>query len=180
MSKIPEIKQEIDIPPDISIEIDDTNTLKVTGPKGALQRTLDHPSIEIKKSGNKIEIICILPKKKEKALVGTFTSHIKNMIQGVTTGFEYKMKIVYAHFPIKTTLQDKQILIDNFLGEKYPRKAIIYGDTSVEIKGDEIILAGIDIEQVSQTAANIERATRVKKRDRRVFQDGIYITNKGN
>ena len=180
MSKIPEIKQEINIPSDINIEIDDKKTLKITGPKGSLQRTLEHPAIEIKKSGNKIEINCILPKKKEKALVGTFTSHIKNMIQGVTKGFEYKMKTVYSHFPIKTTLQDKQVLIDNFLGEKYPRKANIYGDTSVEIKGDEIILTGIDIEQVSQTAANIERATRVKKRDRRVFQDGIYITSKGN
>lgn len=180
MSKIPEIKQEINIPSDINIQIDDTKTIKVTGPKGSLQRTLEHPSIEIKKNGSNIEISCILPKRKEKALVGTFTSHIKNMIQGVKNGFEYKMKTVYSHFPIKTTLQDKQVLIDNFLGEKYPRKAIIYGDTSVEIKGDEIVLTGIDIEQVSQTAANIERATRVKKRDRRVFQDGIYITSKGN
>jgi len=180
MSKIPEIKEEISIPQDITIEIDDAKTLKVTGPKGSLQRILEHPSIDIKKSGDKIKISCILPKKKEKALVGTFISHIKNMIQGVTTGFEYKMKTVYSHFPIKTTLKDKEVIIDNFLGEKYPRKAIIYGDTSVEIKGDELILTGIDIEKVSQTAANIERATRVKKRDRRVFQDGIYITNKGN
>ena len=180
MSKIPEIKQEIDIPSGVTIEIDDAKTLKATGPKGTLQRTLEHPTIEIKKSGNKIEIICIRPKKKEKALAGTFTAHIKNMIQGVTNGFEYKMKTVYSHFPIKTTLENKQVFIDNFLGEKYPRKANIYGDTSVEIKGDEIILTGIDIEQVSQTAANIERATRVKKRDRRVFQDGIYITHKGN
>jgi large subunit ribosomal protein L6 len=101
------------------------------------------------------------------------------MIQGVTEGFEYKMKTVYSHFPIKTTLQEKQIIIDNFLGEKYPRKANILGETTVEIKGDEIILTGADIEQVSQTAANIERATRIKKRDRRVFQDGIYITQKG-
>ena len=180
MSKIPEIKEEISIPQDITIEIDDAKTLKVTGPKGSLQRILEHPSIDIKKSEDKIEISCILPKKKEKALVGTFIAHIKNMIQGVTTGFEYKMKTVYSHFPIKTTLKDKEVIIDNFLGEKYPRKAIIYGDTSVEIKGDELILTGIDIEKVSQTAANIERATRVKKRDRRVFQDGIYITNKGN
>jgi large subunit ribosomal protein L6 len=102
------------------------------------------------------------------------------MMKGVTEGFEYRMKIVYSHFPIKTKLQDNEVVIENFLGEKQPRKAKILGGTTVKISGDQIILNGIDLEAVSQSAANIERATIIKNFDPRIFQDGIYVIEKSN
>ena len=111
--------------------------------------------------------------------MGTFRSHITNMIIGVTAGFEYKMKIVYSHFPVKTSVKGDKFVIENFLGEKYPRSASILGDTKISTKGDEVVLTGSDKEHVGQTAANIEQITRIKGYDPRVFQDGIYITQKG-
>jgi len=176
--KIPFAIKEIEIPEGVQIEIDN-NVVKVEGPKGKLERELSHPRVTIEKKDSKIVVRCELPKKAEKALVGTFAAHIRNMIKGVTEGFVYKMKVVYAHFPIKVSVRDEEVIIDNFLGEQYPRKAKIFGDVKVNVSKDDITIEGIDREKVGQTAANIERAVRVKNRDIRVFQDGIYITSKG-
>jgi len=63
-----------------------------------------------------------MPRKKEAALVGTIYSHIQNMITGVTKGYQYKLKIVFSHFPISVKIQDKSVLIENFTGERRPRK----------------------------------------------------------
>jgi large subunit ribosomal protein L6 len=100
------------------------------------------------------------------------------MLVGATKGFEYKMKIVYAHFPIKTAIKGDTFVIENFLGEKFPRKTKILGVTKVQVKGDQVVLNGPNVEDVGQTAANIEKATKIKGFDPRVFQDGIYITEK--
>jgi len=100
------------------------------------------------------------------------------MIKSTTDGVVYKMKIVYSHFPMNVKVQGDKFVIDNFLGEKFPRKAAILKNVTVEVKGQDITLKGIDKDTVSQTAANIEQITRVINRDLRVFQDGIYITEK--
>ncbi|MEA2054800.1 MAG: 50S ribosomal protein L6 [Candidatus Thermoplasmatota archaeon] len=176
--KIPFAINEIEIPEGVKLDIKG-NTVKVEGPKGKLERELVHHSIIIKKENSKVIIRCELPKKEEEALVGTFAAHIRNMIKGVTEGFTYKMKVVYAHFPIKVSVKDGEVVIDNFLGEQYPRKVKIFGDTKINVNKDDITIEGINREEVGQTAANIEGAVRVKKRDVRVFQDGIYIVSKG-
>jgi len=90
------------------------------------------------------------------------------------------MKIVYAHFPmtVKATQSQNKVIIENFLGERYPRTAKIIGHSQVEIQGDEVIITGINKEEVGQTMANIEQATKIKGRDPRVFQDGIYLVAK--
>ena len=105
-------------------------------------------------------------------MVGTIRSHISNMIYGVDHGFTYKMKIVYAHFPMTVKVQGKIVTIDNFLGERSPRKAKIIGD---DVK---VTITGINKEHVGQTMANIEQATKIKGRDPRIFQDGIYLVDK--
>ncbi len=175
--KIPFAIDEVEIPEDVQVSISD-NVIKVEGPKGKLERELGHPSISIKKEDSKMTVRCELPKREEKALVGTFAAHIRNMIKGVNEGFVYKMRVVYAHFPIKVSVKDGEVIIDNFLGEQYPRKAKVLGDVKVNIGKEDITLEGINREEVGQTAANIERAVRVKNRDIRVFQDGIYIISK--
>ena len=97
------------------------------------------------------------------------------MITGVTKGFTYKMKIVFSHFPITVKIQNKAVVIENFTGEKRPRKLKILGDVKVKLETDDIIIQGAALEDVSQTAANIERGTRVTNKDPRVFLDGIYV-----
>jgi large subunit ribosomal protein L6 len=175
-----EIKKEIKIPSEAEVTLEQ-NTIQVKGPKGSLSRVFSHPKITFTKKDNTLLISCVKsPHRQEKALVGTFVAHIRNMIWGVTEGFEYKMKTVYSHFPIKTSVEGNVFVIQNFLGERSPRKAKILEGVTVAVQGEMVTVSGINVECVGQTAANIERATKVKKRDVRVFQDGVYvITGKG-
>jgi large subunit ribosomal protein L6 len=178
MPVAPKVTKIIEIPQDVTVKLKD-RTLTVTGPKGTLVRTFSHPKISIKATKQKVNLETLMPKRKENALIGTWEAHINNMMEGVCTGYRYTMKVVYSHFPVKTIMKDKEFVIENFLGESHPRVAKIVGDTKVEIKGDTVTLTGISKEEVSQSSANIELATRIKNYDPRVFQDGIYLTDKG-
>ncbi len=178
MAKLPDIREELPIPEGVEVSLDGA-ALTVKGEKGEIKRDFTHPKVRVSIENNSIIVSCKNPRRKQKALVGTFLAHMRNMFKGVTEGFEYKMKIVYSHFPIKTTVKDNQFIIENFLGERAPRKALILDGVDVEIKGDQVFVRGIDKEKVGQTVANIERATRVKNRDARVFQDGIYRVSRG-
>ncbi len=165
-----------------TIELDlDNHTINVKGEKGQLTRTFNENFIKFKKKNNTLQIIAEskrLPLKKQMAIMGTIKSHIKNMMIGVTEGYTYKMKIIYSHFPMKAQVQGKNFNIENFLGEKHARKATILDGVTVEVKGPDVTLTGINKEDVSQTAANIEQATKIKNLDPRIFQDGIYIVEK--
>ena len=172
------MKEQIKIPEGITATIEN-NLLTIKGEKGELSRVFSHPKINIKVAGNVIEISSKDIRRKEKALVGTFIAHIKNMVKGLTEGFEYKMKTVFSHFPIKTSVDGNEFVIQNFLGERSARRAKILEGVIVEVKDDDVTVQGIDKERVGQTVANIERATKVKKRDIRVFQDGVYRISKG-
>jgi len=167
----------VEIPEGIQIELDNFR-VKVTGSKGTLEKDFNSPlfrkDIAIKKTDNKILISSESKRKKVKAVLGTIEAHILNMIKGVTEGYTVKLKIVYMHFPFTVKISGKEVSVNNFLGEKTPRKTTIIGDCKVEAKGDEITVTGINKEDVGQTAANLERATWIRSRDRRVFQDGIF------
>jgi len=179
MAKTTEMKEEMIIPDGVQITLKGT-TVIVQGPKGTISKKLSHPKINIAVNGNIVQISCSQsPHKKEKAQLGTFKAHIRNMIKGVTQGYEYKMKTVFSHFPIKSSVEGNHLVIQNFLGERHPREADILENVKVEVKGETITITGIDKEKVGQTTANIERATKVKNRDIRVFQDGIYIIKRG-
>lgn len=172
------IVEKVKIPAGVTVSIDGS-TVRVKGPKGELKRDLASPNITIQKQDSDIVIETTAQRRKHRSLVGTFASHISNMIKGVTEGYECKLKIVYAHFPIQVKTEGNQVSIVNFLGEKRPRRAQIVGkETKVKITADEVLVNGIDKEAIGQTAANIEQATRIKGYDPRVFQDGIYITQK--
>jgi large subunit ribosomal protein L6 len=171
------LKDEIEVPEKVHVTFDG-GVVKVKGPQGEISKRLSHPRVKLEMKGKHVIVSSEMPRKKEKALVGTYGAHIRNMFVGATKGFEYKMKIVYAHFPIKTAIKGNTFWIENFLGEKSPRKTKILGDTKVTIKGDQVLLNGPNVEDVGQTAANIERATKIKGFDPRVFQDGIYIIEK--
>jgi large subunit ribosomal protein L6 len=150
----------------------------VAGKGVTLRRKLSHPRVRIAIEGQQATVRCEFPRRRDAALVGTFAAHLRNLIVGVTQGFTYEMKIVYSHFPVKAAVKGSEFVIENFLGEKFPRRTRILGDTKVEVNGDQVLLTGPDLEAVGQTAANIEHATRIRGFDPRVFQDGIYITKK--
>jgi large subunit ribosomal protein L6 len=171
------LKEKIVVPNNVKVEIE-KNIFKVTGPKGSLERSFVFPRINVVKKDNEILFEAKGVTKREKTLLGTVKSHVKNMIKGVIEGFTYKLKICSGHFPMNVSLEGSTVIVKNFLGEKKPRKVDILPDVKVEIKGDEIIVTGIDKEKTGISAARIEQLTKIRNRDRRVFQDGIFMTEK--
>jgi large subunit ribosomal protein L6 len=179
MTYIEKTKSDVKIPDGVKITIENNNII-VKGEKGELTRYFSHPKIELKINDKALEIHGKNIRRKEKAIIGAISAHANNMIKGVTKGYEYKMKTVFSHFPIKTIVEGNQFIIQNFLGERSPRRVEILQGVTVETKGEFVTIKGVDKEKVGQTVANIERATKVKNRDIRVFQDGVYLVNAGD
>lgn len=178
MVKLAKITETIPIPEDVTVTIDGSE-VTVKGNGGENKRNFNHNKITISKDDENVTVEVAFPSKKDKAMVGTIKSHISNMIYGVEHGFVYKMKIVYAHFPMTVKVKGKLVTIENFLGERSPRVAKIIGDdVKVSVKGEDVTITGANKEHVGQTMANIEQATKIKGRDPRVFQDGIYLVDK--
>ncbi|MCW4002345.1 MAG: 50S ribosomal protein L6 [Candidatus Bathyarchaeota archaeon] len=171
--RLPEISRTIEVPDDVNVSLEGKKVI-VKGAKGSLTRDFSHAPVSIDSEGKNIRVWAKWPRKKEAALVGTIESHIKNMITGVTKGYSYKMKIVFSHFPITVKYQNKNVIIENFTGERRARKVKLIGDVKVKIESEDIIIEGINLEDVSQSAANIEQSTKVRRKDPRVFLDGIY------
>ena len=172
--RLPEISKIIQVPDGVDVTVDGRN-VTVKGDKGTLMRDFSHVPISLEGDGKAVRVWAEWPRKNEAALVGTIYSHIQNMITGVEKGFSYKLKIVFSHFPMTVKVQGKTVVIENFTGERRARKVKIIGDVKVKVESEDVIVEGINLEDVSQTAANIEQATKVKKKDPRVFLDGVYV-----
>ncbi len=183
MPKLDKISHTIPLPEGVSATVAGHDVTLAKDGK-SLTREFRHPRVEVRDSSAGVEVFCNLPRRKEKALAGTWAAHLTNMARGVDSGFEYKLKAVYSHFPMTIKVQGNEMTITNLFGEKVPRRAALpWSPAEVEVKvanKTEITVTGADREKVGQTAANIERACHIKKRDRRVFQDGIYIVSKGD
>jgi len=171
----------VDIPEEVELSIK-SRVVSVKGPRGEMTKTFKHQSLEMTKVGNRVRVDKWFGNKKELACIRSICSHISNMITGVTQGYRYKMRFVYAHFPINVTVVDNVIEIRNFLGEKRVRRVTLRGDTkavrSKDVK-DQLELEGNSIDDVSQTAAMVQQCTRVRNKDIRKFLDGIYVSEKG-
>jgi large subunit ribosomal protein L6 len=167
-------RAEAKIPAGVTAEAD-AGVLRVSGPNGKLEKKFDSRTISVAVANGTITVSTSARKsRKGVASVNTIAAHAKNMVNGVTKGYEKKLTVVFAHFPISVETKGKEVLIKNFLGEKLPRTAKIVDDTKVTVSGQEITVTGPDKEAVGQTAANILESTVVRERDERVFQDGIY------
>merc|ERR1719361_920124 len=175
--------QTITVPPEVSLNIK-SRTVVVKGPRGVLRRKFDHMLIDIRKTGpNEILVEKWFGIKKELAAVRTVCSHIENMFKGVIKGYKYKMRSVYAHFPINVAISEANTYVEvrNFLGEKFTRQVRMLDGvtcTASAAQKDEFILEGNDIELVSRSAALIQQSTTVKRKDIRKFLDGIYVSEK--
>ncbi len=182
MVKQVHVYEEVEIPENVEVDVNGLY-VKVKGPLGEVSRDFSHVrDIILRREDNKIVVETFFADRRKKALVGTIASHIENMIKGVVKGYRYRLKIIYSHFPVTVVVDEKNrvVRIKNFLGEKADRIARIIGDdVKVRVEGEDVVVEGIDIEHVGQTAANIELATKIRDKDRRVFVDGIYIYDWG-
>lgn len=175
--KIKKMEENIEIPSGVEVSID-KSVFKIKGPKGELSREFKHPRIKMEKKENGITFASENATKREKKMIGTFKAHIRNMVKGVTEGNVYRLKICSGHFPMNVSVSGTDFIVKNFLGEKIPRMLKICEGVKVKVEGQEVVVETADKEKAGQTAAEIETLTRIKGRDRRIFQDGIYIINK--
>ena len=172
-----EIFQRVEIPENVELNIKN-NAVTVKGPHGENTRKFDFGNLEVNKEDHNLIIGYKKATKHEKKVINTLRAHIKNMIEGISNKFEYRMKICYSHFPITAEVKENELIIKNFLGEKANRKSKIPAGAEVKVDKEIVVVTSSDKEIAGQAAANIERATKIRKRDRRVFQDGIFIITK--
>jgi len=179
--------EELVIPEGVDVTVK-SRIITVKGPRGTLVKNVRHIDMDIRllktKSTAKVTLGVWQGGRKHVACLRTIRSLISNMIKGVTKGFRYKMRAVYAHFPINCIVQDggSALEIRNFLGEKVVRNVkMLEGVIVSESKAqkDELILEGTDVQNVSQSAASIHGICRVRNKDIRKFLDGIYVSEKG-
>ena len=184
----------VEIPEGIDVKVKGRQ-VRVKGPRGVLTRDFRHLSVDMflekgepsEEGGDAptiLKVECHFGKRKRLASIRTACSHVQNMITGVTKGFEYKMRLVYAHFPINTAIEGKGTIVEirNFLGEKIVRRVEMLPGTTIarsDAVKDELILQGNDIENVSRSAALIHQVCLVKNKDIRKFLDGIYVSERG-
>ncbi|KAK9859365.1 hypothetical protein WJX84_000924 [Apatococcus fuscideae] len=175
----------LDIPEGIKVEVK-ARKVRVTGPRGKLQRDFKHLAVDLylfeEEGVKKLRVDCHFGKRKNLAAIRTTTAHVQNMIHGTSKGFLYKMRLVYAHFPINANIEDAgcKIEIRNFLGEKRVRVVNMLPGVKVERTSakDELAISGNDLEYVSRSAALINMACHVRNKDIRKFLDGIYVSGK--
>ncbi len=172
-----EIIKEIEIPEGVEVKFEE-DELIVKGPEGENRRKFEKRIFEIEVKPDKVVLYHKKATKKEKKMINTSAAHIKNMIAGVQKKFEYRLKACFSHFPITIEIKEGKALIKNFLGEKIPREVEIPQGVEVKVNGQNISIYSCNKELAGQTAADFEKATKVPRRDRRVFQDGIFITHK--
>ena len=154
--------------------------LSVEGPLGKTRKDFRKIPVDLQIDGKNIVIKSLGTRKKNYAIFNTAQSIIKTLVEGVQKGYTFKMKIVYAHFPITVKVKDGNILVENFQGERAPRVSKIRGDTKIVVKGDDVILTGPVLTDVAQTAGSLQQNTKVKNKDHRVFLDGIYLFEKSS
>jgi len=170
------------VPSEVQLEVDG-RIVSVKGPKGELKKDFERLPIHLDYKSAKEHVIVrtYFGRHFEKAIVGTVASHIQNMINGVTKGFEYKLKIVSSHFPMTVERSGNKIIVKNHYGERAPKYAEIVGTVQMKVVGDDVILTGISKEDLGQTAANLQEITRLRgkrRKDPTTFMDGIYTYEK--
>jgi large subunit ribosomal protein L6 len=174
-SSTEEIFAEIEAPASVKLS-KEGNVIVVKGKLGTVKKDFTRLPAAVSIEGNKITVKPYGKRKQDLAVTNTARSILQSMIKGVEKGYTYKVKIIFAHFPIAVKVKGKEVLVENFFGERSPRVAKIVGDTTkVSVAGEDVLVQGPSLEDVSQTAANIELSTLIKEKDQRVFLDGLYV-----
>ncbi len=171
----------IEVPKGVSFAVHGAH-LTAKGPLGSVRRPFPADAIGLTTSDGAVTLTLRLgaDRKRGRALLKTWAAHVRNLSGGLTRGVEAKMKVVAAHFPMKVQVKGEELVIENFLGEKFPRTTRLEPGTKAAVEGEFVLLTGHDVEQVGQSAANIERVTRIRDYDPRVFQDGIYLVERAH
>ena len=117
-------EESVKIPKGVKITIKAKN-VEVSGKHGSLKRSFKHLPIElyVGDAGREVRARMYFAKSKQLSMLRSVCSHISNLFDGVQKKFQYKLRLVYAHFPINANIVNggKSVEIRNFLGEKIVR-----------------------------------------------------------
>jgi large subunit ribosomal protein L6 len=174
--RLDHIEERLEVPAGIKFEVAN-GIMTVEGSKGKLTRPID-PKLSVKLEGTTAVISVKNASKREKTLIGTFKAHFANMLLGVNEAFVYRMKVCSGHFPMTVVVKGSELIVKNYLGEKVPRILKFKSGVDVKVEGDIVVVSSPSRELAGQTAASIEKLTCRADYDKRIFQDGIYITEK--
>ena len=154
------------------------NNIIVKGKEGELHTEIVHPFLKVEKKDNTLFIEAEKDNKFQKSIAGTLSANVRNMIKGVTEKYTAELELVYMHFPASLKLNGNKIVVENFVGERKPREIQVPEGLKAEVKGNKILISGIDKYKVGQLAGTIESKIQIKNKDRRVVKDGVFITKK--
>ena len=171
------MKGSIEVPEGIEININN-DIVKAKGIKGEVSKKFNISRVKIKKENNKINFSVDGDSRKDKDILNANLANFNNMLKGVKEPYIYRLKVCSGHFPMNVAIDKNKVVIKNFLGEKLPRVAKILDGVSVKLNGDVIVVESSDKDKAGQVSANIEIATKIIRKDRRVFQDGIFLIEK--
>lgn len=182
MVKVALFDETLEIPKGVKVKIEGNNQVVIEGPNGGpINKDFSHArGVNIELKGKKLRFTSHFPKNKTLSLIKTIINIINNLIIGVQTNYKYTSKICYSHFPCTVEVKEKtkEIHVVNFLGERAPRISKYPQNVKVEVSGDDVYFIGPDKEALGLTAANVKRSCRIRKKDPRVFQDGVYLYKK--
>jgi large subunit ribosomal protein L6 len=172
------LEEDIEIPSGINAVVEGDEIIMAKD-NVAIRKKINS-MVEVKIDGNKIKLSCGRATKREKKIFGSLKAHIKNMTEGLGNKWTYKLQIATVHFPVTASIDkdSNEFVLKNFLGEKKDRRMKLTPGVDVKINKDVIELSSADVEKAGQTAADLEKLTKVRNRDRRIFQDGIFIIEK--
>jgi large subunit ribosomal protein L6 len=174
------METEVSIPEGVKVSVSG-KAVEAKGPLGTLKRDLSFmPRVSFSAAAGKLMVRTARDKRRDRMFMNTARAHVANLVEGVSKGYRYKLDMVHVHFPMRLSVKGNDMVLENFLGSKVPRKTWKYPDVEVKVQGKEVIVEGMSKEHVGQTAANIERLASVKSKDRRVFKDGIFLSERGN
>ena len=180
------VRREVTIPQGVKVHVMGKR-VRVEGPLGSIEKDFSHAkNVHITQENGKIVLEAFNADKKTYSVVNTLASKIENMIVGVERGFRYKMKIVYAHFPMNVKVDDKNgmVIIENFLGRRGKITTRLMPGVKVIVDKEDVVIEGVDKDAVAQTAASIYEVTRLRGKYRMSphgreggpgILDGIYL-----
>jgi len=179
--KVINTRETLEIPAGVEVTVK-ARVVTVKGKRGQLTKSFKHLPVDVYVKDGAVHVDKWFGERLQIAAVRTVKSHIANLITGVTRGYRYYLKYVYAHFPINVSISEKDTLVEirNFIGQKVVFTIPMHEGCVCKRSGekDEIYVEGNDIEKVSLSAARIQQSTTVKNKDIRKFLDGIYVSKK--
>tara|TARA_B100000508_G_C11445328_1_gene271065 strand:+ start:479 stop:1009 length:531 start_codon:yes stop_codon:yes gene_type:complete len=165
-------KQPVELPAGVEVTLTD-GVLKVKGPKGELSRPVKD-DVTFKIDGS---TVTLEPGETEAApaLWGTYASHLRNMVTGVTEGFEKILEIEGVGY--RAEVKGQEIVLNVGFSHSVPLE--IPEGISAEVVKNEIKLAGIDKDALGQFAANVRKVKKPEPyKGKGIRYQGEYVIRK--